>query len=437
MSKEKDELVTPPLSEAISNGKVESHNEQQLEFSLGDNKSTKPQNSKSKNYSKNSTSKPKNKGNEVGELLEFRAKRLLFHMGYYPRSNIIVKTSLDDESETITDLDVYGVYVHKDFRSKKVWVDCKAGMARPHERISWIKGVRQFVDVDDILFIKSNIRSPIKNFARKNNIQILELHQLEKLEQDYKIKANNWMGSWNPSTISGKLKEFTSISIPNNTQYKKIGTFISIEYWSYDIYTRLKKSMAALREVASLPFEAMKPNELMASKWAVYEVTILFALSVLSICEELYYLDDRERTSALYEEVVNGGIDAKKRNELVNASFRAAFEITKSKYPDFVIPNITDLAKNNPPSYFQPLNDLLSRIVHNPLDYYDVLRPLDFVLMENELLDRRINLSLLNEMFTNIEGNFRGMKTIITFVTQVLGVPSNMYIQFNTTKSSI
>lgn len=389
-----------------------------------------------KGYNKTWSSKGRNKGNEVGELLEFRTKRLLFHMGYYPRSNIIIKTSLDEESETITDLDVYGIYVHKDFRTKKVWVDCKAGMARPHERISWIKGVRQFVEVDDILFIKSNIRPPIKSFARKNNIQILEMHQLEKLEQDYKINPKNWMGSWNPAVISGKLKEFTSISIPTNVQYKKIGTFVSIEYWSYDSYTRLKKSMAALREISTLPFEAMKASELMATRWALYEVTSLFVLSVLNICEQLYYLDDRERTQALYDELVNGGIPAKKRNDLVSASFKAAFEITKSRYPDFVVPDISDLAQNNPPSYFQPLNELISRIVHNPLDYYDILRPLDFILMENELLDSVIDMILLNDMFDNIERNFRGIKIFIIFITQILGIPSHMYKQFNASKAS-
>lgn len=400
-------------------------------------KQSKPSNRQSsKSSNKQSDSKPINKGNEVGNILEFRAKRLLFHMGYYPKSNIIVKTSLDEESEIITDLDAYGIYIHKDFRTKKVWVDCKAGMARPHERISWIKGVRQFIDVDDILFIKSNIRSPIKNFARKNDIQILEMHQLEKLEQDYKINTMNWMGSWNPAIMSGKLKEFTSISIPTNAQYKKIGNFISTEYWTYDSYTKLKKSMAALREISLLPYETMKANELMAYKWAVYEVTMLFTLSVLNICEHLYYLDDRERTNALYEEIVNGGISAKRRSELVNASFKAAFEITKARYPDFEAPNINDLTKNSPPSYFQPLNDLISRVVHNPLDYYDILRPFDFILMENELLDREIDVSQLNRMFDNVERNFRGIKTIIVFVSQILGIPSHLYSRFNSKKTS-
>ena len=62
-----------------------------------------------------------------GSVLEYRIKRLLFYMGYYAQTNILIKTSPEEPNTTITDLDVCRFSFAIDFSHSIKWVDCKSG----------------------------------------------------------------------------------------------------------------------------------------------------------------------------------------------------------------------------------------------------------------------------------------------------------------------
>ncbi|MEN8643435.1 hypothetical protein ACS2MN_07695 [Bacillus cereus group sp. BceL062] len=376
----------------------------------------------------NGASKKKTKISQ-GDLLEFRAKRLLFHMGYFPTRGIKLRTSLDEYGEDITDLDVYGIYIHKDFRSKSVWIDCKSGAAKPLERISWIMGIKQNFKIDDVLFIKNGIRTSVKHFSRKSGIEVLDLMTLEKIEKDYRIESNVWMGSWNPSIMLNKINEFTKLSIPNSDIYKRIANFISYEYWQRDSFTKLKKCITALRELSMIPTNSYSKEEEQTFRWGVYQLTTLFILAILNIAKEVYYYNSDDRRKALHEGILSSDIPLRKRTEILQAAYKLAFEMVKSKYPDS---NLT-MERNltiQPPDYFEQLLDLLSRIIDNPNTYYDILRTTDFILMEYQLLGKKLDTNEIKSLCTNFDSNYVGIKTFLHFIHQVTNIPKDY---FNTT----
>jgi hypothetical protein len=362
-----------------------------------------------------------------GDLLEFRAKRLLFYMGYFPTRGVKVRTSLESFGEDITDLDVYGVYIHKDFRQKTVWVDCKSGAAKPLERISWMKGIKDVFPVDDTLFIKNGIRGSVKHFARKAGIEVLDSQTLDKIEKDYNIDSEKWLGSWNPYVMNNKINEFAKLKIPNNDIYKKIANLISSEFWARDNYTKIKKCITALRELAKIPTTGFSKEEEITFRWGIYELVTLFTLSVLSICKELYYYNFDDRRSALYEGLLSSDIPLKKRTEILQAAYRLAYEMIKSKYPE-ANPTMEKVVNIQPPEYFEALLDLISRIIDNPNTYYDILRPLDIILMEFRLLDKKYNPEKISGLFTNFENNVIGFKTIFHFIHQVTQIPKEFFL---------
>ncbi|AZV69230.1 hypothetical protein DT426_27530 [Bacillus cereus] len=376
---------------------------------------------------KTSYSKNINKTINAGDLLEYRMHRLLFHMGYFSKVGIELKTSQEEDSEFVTDLDVYGIYINKDFRYKTVWADCKSGRAKPLERISWMKGIRDLHDIDDILFVKSGVKSSIKHFARKSDIQVLDLSLIERLEKDFSILSNNWSGPWNPNTLLNKLKDFSKLTIPNNETYKKIAKFISSDYWSTDKYTRIKKCITAFKELSAIPLEDLKESEQSTVKWAIYELTSLFVLALLNVIRELYYFSDYERQKALHDGMVSGEISIKKRTELISASYRLAFELMRAQQPDLQPPAIGRMVNISPPSYFEALDDLISRIIHNPLVYFDILRVIEYMLMEYDLQNKDYDWDTLNKMFENINENVKGIKTILHFICQITGISKNYY----------
>lgn len=365
----------------------------------------------------------------TGTLLEYRIQRLLFYMGYLSKVGIEITTSQEDDAEIITDLDVYGIYIHKDFRLKTVWADCKSGRAKPLERISWIKGIKELLDIDDVMFVKGGVKSTIKQFARKSDVQVLDLTLIERLEKDFSIPSDDWSGPWNPHLLENKLKDFSRITVPQNDKYKKIAKFISTDYWSTEKYTSLKKCITAFKELSVIPMEALNKEDRTTILWGVYQITTLFTLSLFKIIRELYYYSEHERRNALRDGMVSGEISIKKRQELISASYRLAFELIKSQHPDFQPP--TKMINISPPSYFEALDDLLSRIIHDPLKYYDVARILDYSLFEFDLQDKEWDIEKLEENFNNIENNITGIKTILHFICYVTGIPISYYKIFS------
>ncbi|MCT4606577.1 MAG: hypothetical protein N4A64_10830 [Marinisporobacter sp.] len=362
-----------------------------------------------------------------GDLLEYRLKRLIFFMGYYPQVGVIIKSSTNEQADTITDLDVYGTYIHKNFASKTIWADCKSGRARPLERISWINGVKDIVGIEDVIFVKKGVRMATKQFARKSRIQILDLEVINKLERDYKINTTDWRGSWNPRTQLNQLIKFQNIDVPTKDRFKKIGNFISCSYWTVDDYLKVKRTLTALNQLSEVMQYPLQQQQMESVHWAIYKLVNLFVLATLNICRDLYYYSDRDKEETILQGLISGEISMKKRAEIVDATYKVAYGIILQHVPNFEgtlkVPNIG----GSPPKYFEAFNNLILRITNNPLDYFDILRFLDFILMEYDLQSKDINEEHAKAMFPNYEDLVTSAKTILYFICSITNIRKNVF----------
>lgn len=146
---------------------------------------------------------------------------------------------------------------------------------------------------------------------------------------------------------------------------------------------------------------------------------------------DLYYIRDKERQIALYNGMVSGDISIKKRTELLQASLKLAFAVVKTQVPEFVPPNVDPFHLLNPPPYLEALENVIARVIHNPLDYYDILRFMDLALMEYDLQEKEYNNAELEKLFPHVEGSLRGMKTILHFICQVTNIQQSTYKVLN------
>ncbi|MFZ5645628.1 MAG: hypothetical protein ACOY46_18850 [Bacillota bacterium] len=382
-------------------------------------KETKASNNQKKYKKHNNTrSNPKQNSPVIppGILLEYRIKRLVFNLGYYPRMGIDLKTSYGETADKITDLDVYGIYIHKDFTTKTLWADCKSGEVKIHDRLSWIKGVMGSIQINDVILVAGGVRTSVKQYARKSGIQILGLNIIEKLEQQYDIKSDDWRGSWNPDTQFNKIITLSRISIPLNEQYKKIANFISSDYWVMDNYSKAKKALTALRELSSVVSIPTHEEQSKAIKWAIYDLIVMFLLATLNISKELYYFSDSEKKETIYEGLSSGDLPNKKRAEIIDAAFRYVYNTLKNQVPDFQVPSKMPTINLNPPSYSDAFFNLILRITSKPSHYFDILRFMDFVLMEYDLNEKPYNENELKAMFNNYDAVLIGAKTLLHFI---------------------
>ena len=362
-----------------------------------------------------------------GNLLEYRIKRLLFRMGYYCKTNIDIKATADLNPDTISDLDVYGIYIHKDFSQKNIWADCKSGKAKPLERIAWINGVKNITGIDDVIFVKKGIRLSTKQYALNKGVRIFDYETIDELEHNYGIEQNDWRGSWNPQ-IANYIIALQKIGVPNVDSYKKIGNFIVSDFWELDNYTRCKKSITALKQL-NIAFQAsLELDQLQAIQWGIYEITCLFTYSLLTMANDVYYISESDKENLLRNGFVAGEIPLRKRKEMVEAIYKIVNTEIKYRVPEFAIeleaPPGLGMA---PPNYFNAIFDVINRITKSPLKYYDLLRYMDFTLMEYDMKKEKWNQAELAEIFNNSTNLYYSAKTILHFICDIIGVNKELF----------
>lgn len=363
-----------------------------------------------------------------GSLLEYRIQRLFFAMGYYTKTGIIVKSGPDAVADIITDLDVYGVYIHKNFTSKRIWADCKSGKAKPLERISWIKGIRSTIRIDDVIFVKSGVRTNTKQFAHRSGIMVLDESILSKLESDYEVDMNDWSGPWNPRTQENMLKTLRSIDKNTRGICSRSADFIESTYWSLDEYARLKKCITAIRELG-VSIQLVQENfEYSILKWAIFQLIPMFALATLNVCRDLYFLADSEKISIIRDNLISSEIPISKRADIVNATYKMAQGIIQQQYPGTYMPSLDLSSSLTPPKYFEKFCDLILRITGNPNQYYDVLRLLDYSLQEYALTNTKIDESILERKIPNYRNAYVGEKTVLHFISDVCNIPRKFFV---------
>ncbi len=362
-----------------------------------------------------------------GTVLEYRIKRLLFYMGYYSQTNIIVKTSTQQPNDVVTDLDVYGYCFLPDFSHVIKWVDCKSGNTNILQHIGWINGIKSQIAANEVVFIKQGVRKNINEYARTLGIKIFDLKCLNQLEQNYNINGDDWSGSYDVYTQSKMLGEFSKIMTPNTHLYKNISNFISSSYWSLDNYSKVKKCITGIKQlsnVVSLPLEVKQFN---AIRWAIYTLVSMFYLATLEICGDLYYFSDADKSSAIAEGLVSGTIPIAKRQELADISYRIASEMIKQYIPEFNDSTLNRINPTLPPQYFDAYCDLINRVSHNPLSWTEGLRILDYYLMEFDLKNQTRPDDYFDKFCLKSTDVDTALKTMLYFITNATGVSKDLF----------
>lgn len=362
-----------------------------------------------------------------GAMLEYRIQRLFFAMGYYSRTGIIVRSGLDSNADVITDLDVFGVYIHKNFISKNIWADCKSGRAKPLERLSWLKGVRSIVNVDDVIFVKSGVRTSTKHYAQKSGIMILDEQMLTKLESDYEVNSEDWSGPWNPATQHNRITQLRNIDRVSGGICSRAASFISSTYWCLDDYARVKKSLTAIGQLSEYEQVCQNNQDKKTIKWAILQLIPMFTLATLNICRNLYFLNDKEKEIIVRNNLISSDIPIHRRAEIIEATYKMAIGLLVQQNPTAQLPEKDLPSGLIPPPYFGKYYDLILRITSKPNYYFDILRLLDYSLQEYALRESPRNVEVLQKLVPNYQDASIGVKTILHFVIEVCNVPKELF----------
>lgn len=362
-----------------------------------------------------------------GDLLEYQIKRLFFFMGYFPKTNIMIQTSSDEPYDLVTDLDVYGIYIHVDFSKKTIWSDCKSGAAQEINRLAWLTGIKEMIEVDDILFVKKGTKLSTKLFANERNIQIVDLSTVEDMEKRYGIKSNDWRGSWNPQIQNENRNIFKNIFTPDNSIYKRIFKFINTHYWAIeDNFTKCKKTITALKDLASLAELPLMTKEKKAIRWATYQLSSMLMLPMLQICRQVQYFTNEDKVNIIIIGLTYGSNSKSKIDDILKVTNNIA---RKTLYKYCGENNLIDLPeiKLSQPEYTEAFINMIFRIIEQPLNYFDILRFLDFTLFQYDLEDQQYDIKEINEIFSNTDDLLKSAKTFLHFICHITNMPKEVF----------
>ena len=365
-----------------------------------------------------------NKGNIKGEFLEYRMKRLLFHMGYYTNTNIMLKTKSLNENQSITDLDVYGVNFMNDFSNTITWVDCKSGKADVLKHIIWINGIKTNEKIDNVIFVKNNAKFSAKEYALSLGIKVLGDDIIAELEKRYGVDTSKWIGSYDREFIKKQIQTFSSISIPNNKPYKNIIEFYSCKYWSIDSYSQVKKTIYVIKELQEYYKLPLNPEEKMAIKWMVSSFISLLLLSLFKICGQTFFYNDIDKKKIIETKINDSGISVEKQNEIRNAAVKMAKSIIELYIKDYNKNELESLCKINPYPYSELLGDFIIRISNRPLTWRKCLKWLDYYFIEFELKNEIEGF----EEFVKKQSDFiLCTKSLLHLLSELIEFPKEMF----------
>lgn len=348
-------------------------------------------------------------------------------MGYFPKTNIMIQTSSDEPYDLVTDLDVYGIYIHVDFSKKTIWSDCKSGAAQEINRLAWLTGIKEMIEVDDILFVKKGTKLSTKLFANERNIQIVDLSTVEDMEKRYGIKSNDWRGSWNPQIQNENRNIFKNIFTPDNSIYKRIFKFINTHYWAIeDNFTKCKKTITALRDLASLAELPLMTKEKKAIRWATYQLSSMLMLPMLQICRQVQYFTNEDKVNIIIIGLTYGSNSKSKIDDILKVTNNIA---RKTLYKYCGENNLIDLPeiKLSQPEYTEAFINMIFRIIEQPLNYFDILRFLDFTLFQYDLEDQQYDIKEINEIFSNTDDLLKSAKTFLHFICHITNMPKEVF----------
>jgi len=257
----------------------------------------------------------------------------------------------------------------------------------------------------------------------------VDLGIISDMEKRFNVKCNDWRNPWNPSIHSQNINIFKSISTPNNTIYKRIYKFVNTHYWAIDDnYTRCKKTITALRDLAILVELPLQATEINAIKWVIYQLCGMLMLAMLQICGQVQYFPDKDK-----EELINRGLlYGRNSKSKIDDILKVTNNIAKKTLLNYCVDEnmIIDLPeiRLSKPEYTEAFINFIFRVVEQPLAYHDILRFLDFTLFQYDINSAEYNLDELNEIFTNTSELLKSEKVLLHFICYVANIPKDVFI---------
>ena len=325
----------------------------------------------------------KNKPNK-GTYLELRVARLLFAQGLTPFVNVWYRSGIDLSSISQPDIDVLGCLFLPDCTRFSAYYDCKSGESKVINRVLLLAGLKEQLPPGPITYVRKNTSLDIKQYAMQRGIRITDINQIDEKEKEFVLP---YFGENFPSICDRDVHEVW-LSTKGKYKQESIGrilNYLEYEFWSESVFTRLKRSLAAVQLSHKACAEVSMPA--MDQSIIISLIIRKFVFSLLDAASNISLLSDSESFELIKKSIITERLSLTEYYNLIESTAQLIFELygDSSKGPlrkeDYYVP---------PPDYTEELTGLLRKTVNLHHSLPHAIAVFDALIIEKAVRKRQI-----------------------------------------------
>lgn len=304
-----------------------------------------------------------------GELFELRVARLLHAEGAFVRRRVNLDQQVGGRLQ-VTDLDVLAFGFDDTLRLRLETGECKTAETRnapsTKDRLLWLVGVNHLVGAEDgFLAITKTARDPDRHFARSIDLKLVDVRDLERREGILGLKPETGTAAHSPDALA--LEHKVEVATKNDDELRRVYWFVRGDLWLGEPVPTLKRALGAMRVIGQRWSPELPAGEQLVLRWLASEAIIGFVVAATRIAGESYRAPEPVFLQHLNERLAEG-----------LASFDAMREIAK-QVDKFLVGVLREAGVGDsnvvgaigalaprPPSYAEPLLELIQRLAAEP-----------------------------------------------------------------------
>jgi len=363
---------------------------------------------------------------QSGAELEARIQRLFMCQGVFAERNLFVRTA-GENSNLVTDVDVLAHDYSINFQHRRIYADCRGGTnVRPNERVVWISGMKEVVGAEFAYLVGKRCDSSTILFARRHNVDILDLASLAALEKSLRIGPGFWPGRSNLYT-HGNTEELIT-KVLKNRRAEKFGQWLerATQVWreasalSFS-YGRLNSLVSILQEVPEFMNSRMPNDDESIFRYAVSALLVRLSQYVLFAASDTLSMTKSAREKYIAEKLATGDTGPELSLRLLRGCTKMIDATLKEQGID--IPATWDPERMlKPPPYALSFANMIERII--PEGYQARILPLT---MEVSLFGYGGSERDSGGLIRRVKYGVELARIIRAFAIQTLNIPEDIF----------
>lgn len=323
-----------------------------------------------------------------GDQHELRIARLLFHEGNFVRRGININMHFLEDF-TVTDVDVLAMRFSPDLRITRTIGEAKATEAKSApkatDRLLWGGGLSALLRADaHFVATVKPASGRVRRLATELGAELVDAADVAHRERLRKIEDQTPWGPFEPELLL--LQRGIYDCLKSDSDLKRVYWFVRSDFWFLDAVPGLKRALGACRLLGER-FGTGLPAQLQdAVLWLAEQAVVTAVFALARVAGESYRHPPDVARPRLLEQLAEGASDYETQVRLSKTVDRYILAVLKDAGLD-PARAVDALGALNPvpPSYAEPLLEVVERLAAEPLVTAELPRLLDWRLAERRL----------------------------------------------------